>query len=337
MKCPSCGLRVPDGAFTCPHCHSALDVTQKISLEKATWCPDCGALVAPGAKTCPKCGASVVKEKPPAHPVRDLDLPEIGNTGVLVAGDAADETGTIAGVESAIPAEGDAQSPTARRDRIPRARSFLLAALLAVLVVGGAALLITHPWDPSATQTRATEPADTSMSGFPGFLESLTGQDGGTTTATTTKEESGEEKAEELTPLEAVQQAYDELASLAEEVDASEEALRSEGISGDAETRAAGLSDAEAVSIEVSNLISSAQGLDDSDGAYADAISNLVTLGNWLRNRCDALTEAWQRSVDSSDPAADEASILAPVESASAYASLFEENLEQWSSELTAG
>lgn len=337
MKCPCCGSRVPEGAIRCPRCRAALDVTQKISLEGASWCPSCGALVAPGATSCPKCGADLADREPPQHPVRDIGLPEIGDTGVLDAEDGSDDTGVIARIESAIPPE-DGSSSSARRDRIPRPRAFVLAALLAILVVGGSVLLITHPWDPTSSQ-RATEPADTSMSGYPGFLEFLTGQDRGSATSSTSdgdSESEDEEEEEPLTPLEAIEQAFDELSELAEEVDASEALLRTDGISGDDDARSAGLSEAGLVSIEVSNLIASAQDLDDDDGAYTDAIANLVTLGNWLRNRCDALTEAWQLSVDSSDPAADEASILAPVEAASVYATLFEQNVDEWRSELSS-
>ena len=50
---------------------------------------------------------------------------------------------------------------------MPRPRAFAFAALFAVLVVGGAALLITHPCDPTASITRATEPAHTTNSRYP--------------------------------------------------------------------------------------------------------------------------------------------------------------------------
>ena len=200
-----------------------------------------------------------------------------------------------------------------------------LAALLAVVVVGGAAVLITHPWDPTATQTKATTPADTSMSGFPGILESLTGQDvrGG----------SDGEGAEQLDAFSVLESSYESLSALSERVDASEESLRDVGVSGDDDARSKGLSDAQAISLEVSNLISQVGMLDDGGGAYSDDISNVITLGNWLRNRCDALTEAWQRSVDAEDPAASASSILAPVEGSSDYARLFSENYDAWKPE----
>ena len=65
----------------------------------------------------------------------------------------------------------------ALHDRMPRTRVFVFAALFAIAVIGGAALAITHPWDPTLYKTSATTPADTSSAGFPGTLTTLTGQD----------------------------------------------------------------------------------------------------------------------------------------------------------------
>ena len=321
MKCPACGATVPEGALSCPACHASLDVTREISLQDATWCPGCGALVAPGASTCPRCGSSLDADNEPTRQVRDLDLPEIGNTGMMDAlGDDAGATGVMTRIESAIPSADDDSSPAARHDRAPRPRSFALAALFAVLVVGGAVLLITHPWDPTASQTKATEPADTSMSGFPGFLQSLTGQD----------ETAAPETQEPVDPLEALTSAYDELATLSERADASEAALRDVGTSGSAEEREKGLDEAQALSIEVSNHITACSALSDADGAYAEDIEHLLTLGNWVRNRCDALTRSWGISVDAQDPAASASEICASVDAASDYAELFEENFDAW-------
>ena len=199
MICPSCGRHVPDDALVCPGCHAPLDVTRKLSLSDARWCPACGALAAPGAEVCPKCGTPLAEEKGPERRQRDIDLPEIGNTGMM---DALGETGVMAGVESAIPPEDGVELGGQRADRMPRQRSVLLAVLLAVLVVGGAALLITHPWNPEATRISATTPADTSMQGFPGFLDSLSGQD--------TSVGSGEKP---LSAVDALAQCHDELGS----------------------------------------------------------------------------------------------------------------------------
>lgn len=314
MICPSCGRTVPDGALVCPGCNSSLDATRKISLSGATWCPTCGALVAPGATECPKCGTTLPAEGSSARRQRDLDLPEIGNTGMMDAlGDGRPD------IESAIPPEDDASSGARRHDRPPRTRALVLAALLAVVVVGGAALLITHPWDPTATRTSTTTPADTSMQGFPGFLESLTGQD-----VTSSPEGASSSVADALT------EAYEQLGTLAERVDACEELLRSDGVSSEAsrETREGGLEQIRAVSIDVSNAISDMTELDD--GSYPDALGDLLTLGNWLRNRCDVLTSAWELSAESEDAGADADAILAEAAASSDYRQRFEQLYGSW-------
>ena len=304
----------------CPRCHEPIGVTQKISLGDASWCPGCGALVPQGAETCPKCGCDVRAPQPegPVRRTRELDLPSIGNTGVIPVEDG-DDTNVMTRIESAIPDADDASTPSARSDRMPRTRSFVVAAVLAVVVVGGAALLITHPWDPDATSISATTPADTSMAGFPGFLESLTGQDSsGETTSV------AEQIAEDMADY------YETLGELSERLDASEEELETTGISGTADERAAGLEEAEAIAIEVSNLISTMSETYDDTSAWADEMSDLSTLANWLRNRADALVDAWELSAASDDPAAESDEILAEASSGDTFATLFEQYYESW-------
>lgn len=315
MICPSCGGSVPDGSLSCPHCHAPIDVTQRISLSDATWCPGCGALVAPGEDVCPKCGSSLSGSEPRVRSTRAMDLPDIGNTGVmdLDAGDA-DETGVITRIESAIPASDDATTPSARGDRMPRTRAFAFAALFALLVVGGATLLITHPWDPDATRISAKTPADTSMQGFPGVVESLSGQDGS--------------KGEHESFSAQLERAHESLGELSDRVDESVEELESVGVSGDATAREKGLEQARAISIEVSNLIDDVKEIDDGTGPNADAVKDLTTLGNWLRNRCDALCAAWRLSADSTDLDADAEKILSKAREGESYARLFSQNYE---------
>lgn len=317
LTCPSCGARVDDGALVCPRCHAQLDVTRRISLSEASWCPGCGALVAPGETTCPKCGTLVAPERP-ARRERDLDLPDIADDE-----DDAGRTGVMTRIESAIPPADDETGRAAARDRIPRPRVFALAALLAVVVVGGATLLITHPWDPTATRTRASEPADTTYSGFPGTVESLSGQDAGSADG------SSDDDAP-ATPLEAISDAHERLGELAERVDESEDALRAL-VTGTVDSDAAeGLSGARSVSIDVSNLISSASTLSDGDGAYAEDLEHLVTLANWLRNRCDALTAAWAEAADADDATSVADSVTSTLAGASDYRALFERNYDDW-------
>ena len=311
-----------ESALACPRCHEALDVTQRMSLADASWCPSCGALVAPGATTCPKCGSSLAAPSAP-RPRRDLDLPEIGATGELfgLADEDSERTGVMTRIESAIPAAGDSSSPAASRDRMPKTRSLLLAALLAVALVGGAALLITHPWDPSATQTRAKTPADTSLSGYPGEVKELSGQD-------VSREGQGDEDGDETpTPEEELASAHASLGELAARVDESEQALRDACEGGDASSAADELAAAQENAIAVSNLISEIELARDAGGEDAE---NLLTLGSWLRNRCDALTDAWELLAASSDPASDAASALAGAEASAEYGRLFDESYDAW-------
>lgn len=327
MICPRCGRRVPDGTLVCPHCHASTDVTQKISLDDLSWCPSCGALVAAGTERCPKCGYELVSE-PPARPVRNLDLPEIDDGS---GADDAAQTGVMTRIESAIPAADDEASPGAARDRMPRTRAFALAALLAVAVVGGAAILITHPWDPTASQTKATEPADTSMSGFPGVVESLSGQDGKSTTATTSGDDDDETDEDvQLEPDEALLAYHEQLATLADEVDECEQTLRDACEGTASPTASDELASAQQTSIAVSNLIATIEAADDADGTLTEDREHLETLGNWLRNRCDALTDAWELLADADDVSSVSSLALAQVESSADYRELFEEYFDAW-------
>lgn len=310
MICPSCGKSVADDALMCPWCHAPIEMTRKMSLKGAQWCPSCGVLVAPGTRECPKCGTVLPDPSAGGRRQRDLDLPEIGNTGIM---------DVVHDIESAIPSESSDELGARRADRPPRARALVLALILAVLVVGGAVLLITHPWDPQATRISATTPADTSMQGFPGFITSLTGQDS-----------SSGGQASRVSASEALEDAHESLGELYSRYEESEELLRSEGVGGDmdAEGLSDGLDGARAVSLEVSNLIA---GLGDyDDGSNSEQVAGLETLGNWLRNCCDALTDAWSAAASSDDVEADSDAILSELDAARDYAARFEDAYDEW-------
>ena len=135
--------------------------------------------------------------------------------------------------------------------------------------------------------------------------------------------------------LAAAQQPFEKVVLLAADqfaVDASERLLRSDGVlsSTSSEDRAAGLEAARGISIEVSNLINDIGALDDGSEEVSEAVDHLETLGNWLRNRCDALTEAWQISADSSDPSADAEAITRAMAAGSAFQRLFSQNYDAW-------
>ena len=74
-------------------------------------------------------------------------------------------------------------------------------------------------------------------------------------------------------------------------------------------------------------------------GTYAEDLENLLTLGNWLRNRVDRISSAWDAALASKNPKADEASLMALLEAENgedgknAYEKLFDDNYEQWKPE----
>ena len=316
MICPNCGATVADGALRCPRCRFELGATQTISLGKTLWCPSCGALVPEGATTCPKCGSDVAPERP-RRATRDLKLPEIGNTSGMYALTEEQLRGQ-AEIESAIPSAEDGAG--AARDRMPRPRVFAVAALCALFVVGGGALAITHPWDPHASNISAKEPADTSQSGFPGRVDELTGQDGASSEAA----DSGELLVKTLTSY------HERLGELSGRADALEEALDTVGASGSSDERASERQDMDTLAIEVSNLINDISEYATNE-TYADAISDLESQASWLRNRCDALKEAWKLAAESSDPAADAERVRAAAAKGASFKELFAKAYGDWS------
>ena len=338
MKCPNCGAEVPEGTFECPSCHFQLGLTQKIPVASGTWCPVCGALLADGMTVCPKCGTPLVDAASPVRSVRDLDLPEIDDEpNVGDDGEASpDSTSALLKayeksqeprIESAIPAEQDPSSAVLRHDRMPRARAFVFAALFAVLVIGGAALYITHPWDPTLYKTATSTPADTSSAGFPGTVTSLTGQD--------SSSEVSSSSSSTDSVYDSILADYTTLGDLASQLDTCVAAFDKVAYTGDSATRTSASAEATALSLKISNTISDISQLDDGAGAYSGDLSNLVTLGNWLRNRSDALTAAWKLDLSYDDPSSHKDEIEAVAKrnysgSSDSFKVQFDENYESW-------
>ena len=323
MRCPVCGSVVPDGLDVCPACHAELGTTRVLPKLKGTWCPSCGALVPEGATACPKCGMPVAAE--PERPA-----PRMSDERLL----EREQTTTLPRIESAIPSEPDpAVEGAYGREQLPHSKVFLVAALASVLVVGGTVLAITHPWDPSLSDTRATTPADTSQAGFPGTVSRLQEQDSSTEAATTVQ------SADEVT-FQALQDSYAKLAELSARADQSEQLFDRVATSGSLDEREAGSSDAQQLAVEVSNLTATVQNIDTvTTGTYTDQKDHVATLASWLRNRMDALSKAWRLSAASEDPEADATEILKPMrgqrasESDQSYAALFQKNYEAWAPE----
>ena len=320
MRCPVCGSNVPDGLDVCPACHADLAVTRVMPRLSGTWCPSCGALVPAGSTVCPKCGMPV---DAPARPA-----PRRASSDERLL--ERERTQTLPRIESAIPSEPDASREAVYgRERLPHGKVLLVAALSSLIIVGGATLVITHPWDPTLSDTRATTPADTSQAGFPGTVGAIKGQDS-TGVAQTV------ESADQVT-FEMLSSDYQKLKDLSDRADASEGLFDSVATSGTRDERESGLSDAEQLAIEVSNLVDDISKIDTiTTGTYTDQRDHVSTLASWLRNRVDALVSAWKLSAESDDPASDATKIERPMqgqrasESESSYAGLFAKNYEAW-------
>ena len=289
-----------------------------------TWCSSCGALVPAGATVCPKCGMPVE----PAHVSSAVEQMEHRR-----AEDRAlerERTSSLPRIESAIPSEPDPSSESAYgRERLPHTKVFALAAIASLLLVGGLTLVIAHPWNPNLNDTRATTPADTSQAGFPGTISALQGQD---KVASTTSVES----ADDLT-YNSLLEAYESLKDISDRADDLESRLDTTGISGPSEDRSAALDEAKQLSLDASNVVTTISNIDVvTTGTYTDQKTNVSTLASWLRNRVEAIYDAWEISAGSSDPAADKSKILAPMvgnresDGSEAYVNLFKKNYDAW-------
>lgn len=317
-----------DGLDVCPACHANLSATRVMPKLRGTWCPSCGALVPAGETACPKCGMPV-SAAPQAKASDELDR-RIAEERRL----ERERTSTLPRIESAIPSEPDPRvEGVYGRERLPHTKVFAVAAIASLLVVGGAALVITHPWDPTLTNTRATTPADTSQAGFPGTVDRLAGQDSSGEASTTVL------SADDAT-FSSLTSSYEALADLSSRADELESRLEDTGVSGTAEEREQGEQDAKQLSLDVSNEATTIANIDvQTTGTYADQKANVSTLASWLRNRVEAIYESWQLSADSSDPAADKDKILAPMvgnresDGSESYVNLFKKNYEAWKPE----
>lgn len=307
MICPHCHSHVADDAQICPACHATLGSRPARFNNQGSFCPSCNAAVAPGEDHCPKCGMQVQRRTRRA-PVNTRQ--EINNTSSLPR------------IESAIPGQSEMAMFHSKREAMPT-RSIIVAAVVALLLIGGFIIFLWHPWDRDLFATRTEIPADTSMEGFPGYKEKLTGQDSsGNTYATVSADE---------TTYNALSDAYDTMVSLSGELDESVNTLQTTAFTGDEMVRREGYTNAQSIAIRISNLITTIQGVDVTSGTYAQAKDDLLTLGNYLRNRSDAVNSAWKLAVDSTDPSGNRTKILAPINGdAKSYAAQFDDALSKF-------
>lgn len=287
MICPNCGARVADGTPTCPVCCSDLGATNRIPRTQGTWCPSCGALIPDGADACPKCGMPAPGART-VRPVRDISLPKItdaDSTSQFSAIQAPDHDEVqVIEARSALPPKDRTDDVTLGYDRMARVRLMIIAALASLVVVGGALVFITHPFDPNKYEQRAREEADTSTVGSPGQLDALSGQD----------VRSGAPVYDSSTAtFDLLHETYIELGNLARRLDEQEAYFLENYLSEDEEARERGRDEAAQLALDISNAIDAVGQLGTSS-TYGGDIDNLIELGNWLRNRSDVLNQAWE-------------------------------------------
>lgn len=302
------------------------------------WCPSCGVAVAWEDEVCPSCGLPLERVwDAPSEPkvaveslaLENDDDPEPAEDVEEPVVDDASDTRAMARIESAIPAEDDPESKIAVQERLPRTRAFLLASVASAMLIISLALWITHPWDPNANSIKATEERDTSMAGFPGTVESLSGQD--EEPQSVVEVPSGDDAT-----FAQLDEAYEKLGHYEERADQSTALFYEKAITGSLDERSQAKRDAAALAIDVSNLIDTLGQVDVTSGTYAEDLDNLITLSNWLRNRVDRISLAWDAALKSENPSADEQRLMALLEAENgddgknAYEKLFEDNYEQW-------
>lgn len=298
---------------------------------RGRWCPSCGAGAAWDDEVCPACGF-------PLEPAwgggtsRSADEPvaleEEAAASVDPDADEADDTKSIPRIESAVPAEHDPESKVAVQESMPRTSRLAFAAAASAALVCGLALAITHPWDPDVYAPQTTKGADTSMAGFPGTMETLTGQDSDGRPVEIM--EGDDATFAQLT------EEYEKLGTYAGRADESEALFEEVAYGPDLDERLRGRREVEALAIDTSNLIERLERVDVTSGTYAEDRDRLVRLGNWLRNRIDTLRKAWTAAAESEDPAADADRLRAVLtadageDGTSGYKALFDESYEAW-------
>lgn len=333
MICPTCKTHIPDGSLVCPACHARVSVTVAMPQLLGRWCPSCGVALDWDDEVCPSCGLPVERawgsqydETTSAGP----ETPVFPEADEDAAGSFSEfeDTHALPRIESAIPAERDPDSKVEAQEVMPQSRSLVLASVASALLVCGIALAITHPWNPDAFSIRATKEKDTSMAGFPGTVETLTGQD---SNGPAVEVLSGDDAT-----YQQLVEIYEKLGSYAGRADESEELFGEVAFGSNLTERTRGKREAEALAIDVSNLIGRLEQVDVTSGTYADAAEHLSTLGNWLRNRVDTLVAAWAADVDATDPAAEQERLTgllmanAGTDGQDAFKTLFSDNYDAW-------
>ena len=281
-----------DGTPVCPSCGCDTGVTKKIKRTSGTWCASCGALIPDGRDVCPKCGLPAPSAGA-ARAVRGMKLPKVSDTDKTAEFSAIhppepEPEDVVFEAKSALPlgklVNGDR---TRGYDRMAHVRVMIIAAIAALVVVGGSIILITHPFDPDRFDRPDTEQADTSTAGSPGQIESLSGQDVRDSSTSSAASEASEATYELLIST------YDDLGGLAARVDEQEQYFLDNYLLEDYDARNAGLEACQALYEEISMSIDALEQIGTTIG-YGEDIVNVTQLGRWLLYRLDVLIDSWE-------------------------------------------
>ena len=281
-----------------------------------TFCRSCGALIPDGDEVCPACGApsprSSMGDRIPTGEVRETEpereVPGVPQIGPEEDEAEADETNAIPRIESAIPAEDDLRQGVYHREHLPRTRVAVISALAAILLVGGASILITHPWNPEAFSIKATTAKDTSQAGYPGARTTLASQD--------VRDHGNATDADQAT-YDILVNAYERMGALALALDESTTALDGRDSMSD-DDKSKRQDTAYANQLEASNILQDLSKADVSTGTYEESLSTIKTIGSYLRNRADSVKDAWDAATGGSG------SVSSSLTDAKSYASLFD-------------
>ena len=337
MICPTCGTHIADGLLRCPACHASVAMTIAMPVLQGRWCPSCGVSVEWEAEVCPNCGLPL--ESTWGAPDAPDDAAQQGATGELpevqeeLEAEADAEPAEAPHIESAIPAEDDPTSKVALLDQLPHSRPLVVASIASALVIGGLALAITQPWNPNRNSIRATEEADTSMAGFPGTVESLSGQD----------QDPDEASQDELTGEDAVfaqlVESHEKLGRYADRARENEALFMEVAFTEDLIRREEGKRKADALAIDLDNFDEEMAQLRESTSVYGDDVAHMLALSDWLRGYDTTLCTAWEADMDSKDTEADRPKLLALLEAdqgpegKNIYLESFEKSYDSWKPE----
>ncbi len=164
MRCPNCGTILEGNQRICPACHADVTDARNTEADDSTWCASCGSPISPGSDACPVCGMPIVDSF-------DMVTASEGVSGETLTNEPPE-------LVSAIPPEPvNGSDPEEVTQGSSRGNIMFVSVLVAVVLMGGLTLFVAKPWTSSLPVTHATEDADTSMAGFPGTVQYLSGQD----------------------------------------------------------------------------------------------------------------------------------------------------------------